>query len=92
MGFWTDANGPANKVTYTNCVAVGWTGAGATHRGFTKYPGTTGSVRNYNGTAYRLRDWLRERCERHDRQELRGGELRERLQRHVRRGVDQQRQ
>jgi len=51
-GFWTDAAGATNKVTYTNCVAVGWTGSGATHRGFTKYPGTTGSVRNYNCTAY----------------------------------------
>ena len=50
--FWTDASGPTNKVTYTNCVVVGWTGTGATHRGFTKYPGTTGSVRIYNGTAY----------------------------------------
>jgi len=51
-GFWTNANGPTNKVTYTNCVAVGWTGTGATHRGFTKYTGTTGSVRNYNGAAH----------------------------------------
>ena len=50
--FWTDASGPTNKVTFTNCVVVGWTGTGATHRGFTKYPGTTGSVRIYNGTAY----------------------------------------
>ena len=51
-GFWTDANGAANKVTYTNCVAVGWTGTGAEHHGFTKYPGTTGSVRLYNCTAH----------------------------------------
>jgi hypothetical protein len=51
-GFWTDAAGAANKVTYTNCVAAGWTGAGATHRGFTKFAGATASVRNYNCTAH----------------------------------------
>jgi len=50
--FWTDAANPANKVTYTNCVAVGWTGSGATHHGFTKFPRTTGSVRLYNCTAH----------------------------------------
>ncbi len=51
-GFWTDANGAANKVTYTNCVVVGWTGTGGTHHGFTKVSGTTGNVRIYNGTAH----------------------------------------
>ena len=51
-GFWTDANGPATKVTYTNCVAVGWTGSGETHHGFTKFQGTTGSVRLYNCAAH----------------------------------------
>ena len=50
--FWTDVATTANKVTYTNCVAVGWTGSGATHHGFTKYPGTTGGVRLYNCTAH----------------------------------------
>ena len=50
--FWTDANGPTTKVTFTNCVTVGWTGSGATHHGFTKYPGTTGSVRFYNCVAH----------------------------------------
>jgi hypothetical protein len=51
-GFWTDANGPTAKVTYSNCVTVGWTGTGGEHHGFTKFPGTTGSVRLYNCTAY----------------------------------------
>jgi len=50
--FWTDANGPTTKVTYTNCVAVGWTGTGGEHHGFTKVSGTIGNVRNYNGTAH----------------------------------------
>jgi len=51
-GFWTDVNGSANKLTYTNCVVVGWTGTGAEHHGFTKSQGTTGSVRLYNCTAH----------------------------------------
>ena len=51
-GFWTDATGAANKVTYTNCVTVGWTGAGATHHGFTKAGGSTATVRVYNCTAH----------------------------------------
>lgn len=49
--FWTDAAGESNAVTFTNCVTVGWTGSGATHRGFTKAGGTA-NVRVYNGTAH----------------------------------------
>ena len=49
--FWTDATGASNAVTFTNCVTVGWTGSGATHRGFTKAAGTA-NVRIYNGTAH----------------------------------------
>jgi hypothetical protein len=51
-GFWTDVTGASNLITYTNCVLVGWTGAGATHRGITKASPSTASVRAYNCTAY----------------------------------------
>ena len=94
-GFWTDVNGPANKVTYTNCVVVGWTGTGAEHHGFTKSQGTTGSVRplQLHGARVcgRLLGRLLGRIG-HGCEELRGGQLRRRIQRDVRRRIDQQRQ
>lgn len=52
-GFWVDTGGTTgNKVTLTNCVAAGFVGAGATHKGFTATTSASSDVAWYNCTAY----------------------------------------
>ena len=84
-------NGPATKVTYTNCVAVGWTGSGVTHQRIHE------SCRDHRKRpalqlfGARVRGRVLGRIG-HAREELRRRQLRGRIQRDVRRRIDEQRQ